>query len=281
MEVILKTEDQFEKAPQIRLIYNDEQKLVWERLFPLEEESIWIKSNPYLDTAEFSVIIRFYQKVLFKIKEANLSVANPDFLNLFDQIAEWDQCPSKPIKRELKTLEKDSFDILIVDDVEDIHLISKMVLEKFKYNGKGLNFFSAYSGQEAMKVLSEQPEIAVVLLDVVMENENAGLEFVDHIRKNLGNYLLRIILRTGHPGQFPENRVFYDYDINDYLNKTEHANRLNLSVHRALKDLENLKIIYETGYEQGRLLRESLKDREEMINLLQHEIQQLKVGNSQ
>lgn len=62
-------------------------------------------------------------------------------------------------------------------------------------------------------------DIAVVLLDVVMESDNAGLELVTYIRKEAHNDLIRIILRTGQPGQAPEKYVIDHFDINDYKEK--------------------------------------------------------------
>ncbi len=52
-----------------------------------------------------------------------------------------------------------------------------------------------------------------------METENAGLEVAKNIREDLGNDMVRIILRTGQSGQAPENEVIVNYDINDYKEK--------------------------------------------------------------
>ncbi|OYX07135.1 MAG: metal-dependent phosphohydrolase, partial [Thiotrichales bacterium 32-46-8] len=71
------------------------------------------------------------------------------------------------------------------------------------------------------KILATQPDIAVVLLDVVMEADDAGLKVASYIRETLHNHFVRIILRTGQPGQAPERQVIVNYDINDYKSKTE------------------------------------------------------------
>ena len=114
-----------------------------------------------------------------------------------------------------------SWKLLIVDDEEEVHVITRMVLEGLSFSGKGLTFLSAYSAQEAREILLEQRDIAVILLDVVMETGQAGLELVEIIRSELGNRMVRIILRTGQPGQAPEREVITRYDINDYKHKTE------------------------------------------------------------
>jgi response regulator RpfG family c-di-GMP phosphodiesterase len=102
-----------------------------------------------------------------------------------------------------------------------VHEVTKLVLNSFSFEGRRLRFFHAYSGAEARKVLLETPEIAVILLDVVMEEETAGLDVVKFIRLECKNTFSRIVLRTGQPGQAPEQDVIANFDINDYKDKTE------------------------------------------------------------
>jgi len=123
------------------------------------------------------------------------------------------------------TTKVDSWKILIVDDEVEIHNITKLALKEFTFGGKPLTFFSAYSGKQAKELIKQHPDTALILLDVVMESDKAGLEVVKYIRNLLGNFLVRIILRTGQPGQAPEDVVIIHYDINDYQTKTELTTR--------------------------------------------------------
>jgi response regulator RpfG family c-di-GMP phosphodiesterase len=111
--------------------------------------------------------------------------------------------------------------VLLVDDEPDIHDITKLTLSRFRLDGRGLSFVHAYSGAEAKEVLAREKDIALVFLDVVMEREDSGLEVARWMRQELDNQFTRIVLRTGQPGQAPEERVIVDYDINDYKEKTE------------------------------------------------------------
>ena len=111
--------------------------------------------------------------------------------------------------------------ILIVDDDLDVHAVTRLALHKIRFKGRGLKFLSAYSRKEAYAVLRDIPDIALVLLDVVMETDDAGLSLARQIRGELNNQLVRVVLRTGQPGQAPEQRVVIEYDINDYKSKTE------------------------------------------------------------
>ncbi|KRS20731.1 metal-dependent phosphohydrolase [Alishewanella sp. WH16-1] len=114
-----------------------------------------------------------------------------------------------------------SWKVLIVDDEPEVHAVTRLALNDFSFQQKRLEFISAYSGEEAQKILATQPDIAVVLLDVVMETDDAGLKVASYIRETLHNHFVRIILRTGQPGQAPERQVIVNYDINDYKSKTE------------------------------------------------------------
>jgi len=111
--------------------------------------------------------------------------------------------------------------MLVVDDEEDVHDVTKLVLKGFDYLGVPLEFLHARSGKESCEIMAREKEIAVILMDVVMETDHAGLEAIEYIRNELDNKFVRIILRTGQPGQAPEHDVITQYDINDYKHKTE------------------------------------------------------------
>jgi len=131
--------------------------------------------------------------------------------------------------------------VLIVDDSPEVHELTKLIFGKFRFENKPIEFISAYSGYESLDLLRKYDGIALVLLDVVMENDHAGLDVAKSIREDLNNKLTRIILRTGQPGQAPEVRVAIDYDINDYKDKADlTSSRLISSVVTALRGYRDL-----------------------------------------
>ncbi|MEC9408538.1 MAG: DUF3369 domain-containing protein [Abyssibacter sp.] len=131
--------------------------------------------------------------------------------------------------------------LLIVDDEEEVHAVTKLALSGFEFAGRGLEFVSAHSAAEAREVLRERRDIAVILLDVVMETDHAGLEVADFVRNVIENRFARIVLRTGQPGQAPEREVIRRYDINDYKEKTElTAKKLFTVVYTALRSYRDL-----------------------------------------
>jgi len=135
--------------------------------------------------------------------------------------------------------------ILIVDDDADVHSVTKLVLKNFEFEGSGLEFYSAYNEQEAKKILSTTEDIALILLDVVMEEDDTGLKIAKFIREELRNDTIRIILRTGQPGSAPETSVIVEYDINDYKEKSElSARKLFSTIYttiRSYRDLMRIK----------------------------------------
>lgn len=134
--------------------------------------------------------------------------------------------------------------LLIVDDEVEVHTVTKLALSDFKFQNRSIEFLSAYSGQEAIKLIDDIDDIAVILLDVVMETDDAGLEVVRHIRDVAHNKMLRIILRTGQPGQAPERNVILNYDINDYKSKTElTSQRLFTTVVTAFRSYSDLSAL--------------------------------------
>ncbi|CAO3410863.1 Response regulator [Azospirillum largimobile] len=134
--------------------------------------------------------------------------------------------------------------ILIVDDDHEVHAITRVVLGEMTFEERPVRFLSAYTARQARSLLAENPGIAAILLDVVMETDDAGLKLVRHIREEMGNRQVRIILRTGQPGQAPERQVIAAYDINDYKAKSElTAQKLYTAAVAALRSYQHIATI--------------------------------------
>ncbi len=128
-----------------------------------------------------------------------------------------------------------------------MHEGTRFALSDYSLNGQGLEILSAYSAAEGRTLMRDNPDIAAVLLDVIMETDVAGLELVEYIRNEIKNETVRIILRTGQPGQAPERRVIVQYDINDYKAKTElTADKLFTSLTAALRSYQQLERMVQT-----------------------------------
>jgi len=131
--------------------------------------------------------------------------------------------------------------VLIVDDEPEIHKVTELALDGLMILNRRLEFLHAYSGRDAIELLKTESDIAIILLDVVMETDDAGLIACQRIREELGLMDIRIILRTGQPGYAPEEQVIMQYDINDYRTKTELTrNKLLTSIFSAIRSYSQL-----------------------------------------
>lgn len=159
--------------------------------------------------------------------------------------------------------------ILVVDDDDEVHAVTRMVLSDFKFDGRGVEITSAYNAEDTRRCLADAQDIAVVLLGVVMEQDDSGLQLIKYIREDLGNPLLRIVIRTGQPGHAPEKSVILEYDINDYTEKVElTSGRLIstvVSALRAYRDLLTLEL-YSSELQAVNLEYARIKERQEDSN---------------
>jgi response regulator RpfG family c-di-GMP phosphodiesterase len=162
--------------------------------------------------------------------------------------------------------------ILIVDDEPDVHVATKLALKGFEFDRRPLEFASAFSASEAREKLRAEAGYALILLDVVMESDDAGLALVDFIRSDLGYQSVRIVLRTGQPGQAPEREVIVKYDINDYKEKTDlSSTKLFTLVYSVLRSYRDIRIIEASRKGLERVIDSSaLMFREQFIDNFAH-----------
>jgi len=148
------------------------------------------------------------------------------------------------LKEDSKELSKSSlpcWKVVIVDDDEEMHKVTKLSLSSFQFEGRGLEFVSLYSGREAKDYFKKHNDIALTFLDVVMESDDAGLQVANYLRQDLKNSYTRIILRTGQPGSAPESSIFEKYDIDGYKAKTDlNFNALKQVLYIALRAYRDL-----------------------------------------
>ncbi|MBN3494966.1 DUF3369 domain-containing protein [Vibrio neptunius] len=134
--------------------------------------------------------------------------------------------------------------VLLIDDDEQMHQVTKLALSDFEFEGRHLELISAHSAEEAKGIFQSADDIALALVDVVMETEHAGLELVKYVREELGNSLVRLVLRTGQAGQAPEDTVIREYEIDDYKEKTElTTQKLKTLLYSMLRSYRDLCLI--------------------------------------
>ncbi|MBF0110220.1 MAG: DUF3369 domain-containing protein [Magnetococcales bacterium] len=151
--------------------------------------------------------------------------------------------PNQVIDRDLQS-QAPVWKIIVVDDEVEVHAITRLVLRRFSFEGRPVQLLFGTSGAEAVRLLHEHPDAAILLLDVVMEVESAGLDVVRHVRDEMQNHFIRIIIRTGQPGNAPEEEVFSQYEINDYKEKSFLTGQgLVTSILSALRSYRDLRAL--------------------------------------
>ncbi|SMF66981.1 diguanylate cyclase (GGDEF) domain-containing protein [Azospirillum oryzae] len=148
--------------------------------------------------------------------------------------------------------------VLVADDEPEVHAVTRLALARLRFRDRPVRLLDCTSAAEAERILRDTPDIAVILLDVVMETEDAGLQLVRRIRQDLGNRAVRIVLRTGQPARVPEEDLVLAYEIDGYTAKTElTARRLFTSVVTALRAYAELADLERRLAERSRALEEA------------------------
>jgi response regulator RpfG family c-di-GMP phosphodiesterase len=131
--------------------------------------------------------------------------------------------------------------ILVIDDEPGVHQVTEMVFRRFNFDGRPLKISNAYSAKAGREVMETCDDVALAIVDVVMETDHAGLDLVRYIREDLKNHYTRLVLRTGQPGQAPEEQIIIDYDVDDYKDKTElTSNKLITLLYATLRSYRSI-----------------------------------------
>ncbi len=168
-------------------------------------------------------------------------------------IEDSDHCTDVPVDKFWK--------VMVVDDEKSVHDITATSLKGFLFEGRGLSIINAYSGQEAKTLFDQHPDTALMLVDVVMETQNAGLNFVHYIREKLKNDIVQVVIRTGQPGMAPEYEVISKYNINAYYSKTE------LRIQKLISLVTTSLRMYKLARQLDRELKKRKKAQKELRHL--------------
>ena len=67
---------------------------------------------------------------------------------------------------------RNTWKILVVDDETDVRTLTRISLKNFSFAGMMLDILEANSAEAARDILSAEQDIAVALIDVVMETDD-------------------------------------------------------------------------------------------------------------
>lgn len=139
---------------------------------------------------------------------------------------------------------RDPWHVLLVDDDPDVLVVTEMALEDLRVGGTPVHLHVASSAADAQRLLTQRTDYALMVTDVVMEHDRAGLELVRWVRERPSLAHMRLVIRTGEPGQAPESSVLESFDINDYWPKTElTAHRMRTLVVGLVRSFRDLVVV--------------------------------------
>lgn len=143
---------------------------------------------------------------------------------------------------EKKTTPEDVWNIIVADDEGMVHMVTEMALKDMEFEGKPLKLHSAYTAKQTIQLIQDLPSrVAIILLDIVMESLDAGLQAIPIIRDEITDHEVRIIIRTGQAGRNAQDDIIRNYDINDFYDKVslDHDRLIN-AVTLALRNYRDI-----------------------------------------
>lgn len=171
--------------------------------------------------------------------------------------------PADALDSELAFLEQEeaaatavdgAWKLLVVDTDPQVHENVRQALADYRFDNGRVEILSAGSAGDARALLGEHADIAVVLLEAVLETDTAGLELIPYIRQELANPYTRVIVCTAHPDRVPEDKVVEAYDVNDYRTRAHFtADRLRTSLTMAVRTYASLLALATSRKELARV----------------------------
>lgn len=145
----------------------------------------------------------------------------------------------------MQARDDNAWTILIVDDDPSIRLVTRFALRDLTMEGFPMQLLEADSAVRAREILAQRADVALVITDVVMEDEASGLSLVSWIREQPHLSDTRLVIRTGQAGNAPELEVLREFDINDYWPKTamtvHRIRTLTVGLLRSYRDLRRVE----------------------------------------
>ncbi len=113
------------------------------------------------------------------------------------------------------------FNILIVDDVKDVHHVTDIISRSKDFDGYELNLLHTESAKETIELLQQRNDIDLILLDIIMETIHSGLSVIDYVRNELHNEDIQIVISTAYPGNIPDEYLPLVKGANHFVYKVD------------------------------------------------------------
>jgi len=165
--------------------------------------------------------------------------------------------------------------ILTIDNIPSFNEIIEIIAGRLSFKNRKLSVLKASSLEEGKEILSRNSDIALILVDIMMEEKDSGLEFIRYVRNNLKNQESRLILRTGYPDSLPEQNVINNYEIDGYISKEVNSQlEIEVSIITAIRNYYQILSTKETLQSLAGSIAHELRNPLNAISLAQNQIQE-------
>ncbi|MDO3409944.1 DUF3369 domain-containing protein [Saccharibacillus sp. CPCC 101409] len=136
------------------------------------------------------------------------------------------------------------WNVLLVSGDRELFSAARSGLAGFEFEGKKVNVTLAESEREGRQKLADQPDMAVVLLDLGPAGDCAALELVEFVRGTLSNAAVRIVALAGEAHFDAEEEILLGYEIDGLRPREElEAGRLRAMLAVPLRAYRDFKTI--------------------------------------
>jgi len=111
-------------------------------------------------------------------------------------------------------------EVLVVDDEKDIYIATRLALKLLEYEGIDVTVSYSDSATAAIQMI-ESNRYDLIFLDIIMETIHAGYKVIEYIKKRCSYKQIKIFVRSGKPGNIPEEYMSLIDSIDGYIHKTD------------------------------------------------------------
>ena len=158
--------------------------------------------------------------------------------------------------------------VLLADDDPIFHKIGHAKLDGVEFDGHQIETFNSDDYKSSCLFLQENPDTALVVLDIHMDEASTGFKIIDFVRNDLNNSELRILLYTGDSNIESEESMLDSYAVSGYLSKTDPApEQLLTKVKLALRSYSDIRKVKKLGQTNSELEKEVAVHTRQLLDL--------------
>ena len=134
--------------------------------------------------------------------------------------------------------------VLIAENDNNFQKEIISILKDLEYSHRPVSFIRAYSYNETIAEIKNNPNIALIILNINVDRNESAEKIIKYIRKTADNRNLRIIVTAKNDDPVINKEIILKYDISAFIKESEtYKENLIASVYsslRAYNDIQNI-----------------------------------------